>query len=61
MAEIRIDISETGDVKIEGIDIAGPDCVKLTAEIEAALGTVVKTVKKPEYHRTATVKRTVGA
>lgn len=58
--EIVIDVSETGDVKVEGVGIAGPDCVKLTAGLEAALGTVTKRVKKPEFHRTATVARKAG-
>lgn len=55
MQEIIIDISPTGDVNVEGKNIDGPDCKKLTEGIETALGTVTHTVKKPEYHRTRNV------
>ena len=61
MEEIVIDIGNGGDVQVEGIGIAGPDCKALTAEIEKALGVVTKTVKKAEYHSPVKVGRKVGA
>lgn len=57
--EIRIDISATGDVTVEGVNIEGPHCVALTKEIEEALGERQKVTKKPEFHRTAAVGRKV--
>ena len=51
MQEIIIEISPTGDVKVEGKNIEGPDCKKLTAEIEQALGSVQSVKHKPEFHR----------
>lgn len=50
--EIIIDIDANGDVTVEGRGIEGPECMKLTKEIEAALGTVTQVTKKPEFHRT---------
>lgn len=58
--EINIDIGPNGDVTIEGHNIEGPDCKMLTKEIEAALGTVTQTVKKPEFHRTRAKPLTKG-
>ena len=61
MEEIEILISPTGDVKVEGKGIAGPDCVLLTKELEDALGTVEKRVKKAEYHQPREILRKAGA
>jgi hypothetical protein len=47
MQEIIIDISPTGDIKLEGNNIEGPDCKKLTEGIEEALGVVTASKKKP--------------
>ena len=60
MEEIIIDISSNGDVKIEGVNIKGPDCVKLTAEIEKALGDVDKRTLKSAFHEQPQVLRKVG-
>lgn len=51
--EITIDVAPNGDVKVEGHNIKGADCKTLTTEIERALGAVVSTVKKPEFHQNA--------
>lgn len=59
--EIRIDISPTGDVTVEGVGIQGPDCKLLTREIEAALGTVTAEKVKPEFHRRRTAAKTAKA
>ena len=61
MQEFTIDISETGDVTVAGKGVAGPDCEKLTREIEEACGTVTKRVRTPEYHQRPGVTRKVGA
>ena len=58
--EIRIDISATGDVTVEGVNIEGPHCVALTKEIEEALGERQKMTKKAEFHRTVTTGRKLG-
>jgi hypothetical protein len=55
MQEIIIDISPTGDIKLEGNNIEGPDCKKLTEGIEEALGVVTASKKTPEYHRSRSV------
>lgn len=59
--EILIEIDEHGDVRIEGKGFAGPECQQLTADIEAALGTVEKVVLKPEHKRASVRTRKVGA
>ncbi len=61
MEEILIDVSPTGDVKIEGKGIAGSDCTALTKELEEALGTVTKRELKPEFHRQRSISKKVGA
>ena len=58
---IIINIAENGDVQVEGKGIKGPDCVKLTAEIEKALGEVTKRTKTAEYHEQPKILRKVGA
>lgn len=60
MAEtIEITIEPNGDVKVEGIDISGPDCEQLTRGIEQALGSVESKRRKPEYSRPREVRRKV--
>lgn len=59
--EIIIDIAENGDVRIEGKNFTGPECEKVTAAIEEALGTVTSKRHKPEFHRQPEVKRKAGA
>lgn len=61
MEEILIDIGPNGDVKVEGVGIKGPDCVKLTAEIEAAIGSVQKRAQKAEFHQRPEILRKAGA
>lgn len=58
--EIVIDIAANGDFTVEGKNIEGPDCMKLTAEIEDALGERTKVTKKPEFSRSRAVPRKVG-
>jgi len=59
MEEIIIDISPDGTgVRVEGKDIAGPDCKMLTKDIEEALGVTTHTTVKPEFHRSKQQQRT---
>lgn len=59
-ASFTIDIDANGNVTVEGHEIAGPECTKLTDAITTALGEVTKQVKKPEFHRQAVLGRKVG-
>jgi hypothetical protein len=59
--EIIIDIDPEGNVRIEGKGIKGPDCLKLTAAIEEAIGTVTSRQKTAEFFQTPPIKRKVGA
>jgi hypothetical protein len=60
--EIWIDISETGDVTVEGKSVSlGKDCKALTQDIEQALGTVTATKLKPEYRQVRSATRKVQA
>lgn len=61
MAEFIIDIDETGNVRVEGKGISGPECVKLTEDLEKALGDVEKKTLKPDYRLTTPVLRKAGA
>ena len=61
MKEIVIDIDAGGNVTVEGTGFAGPECKQLTAEIEAALGDVTKTVDKPEMRLRKPLLRKAGA
>lgn len=61
METIHIDIDSEGNVRVEGVDIVGPDCKLLTKEIEQALGTVTKETKKSAYHQQPLVKRKASA
>lgn len=61
MEEIIIDIDETGNVKVEGKGFRDGDCLKLTKDIEDALGTIEKRSLKPEARVAKTVLRKKGA
>jgi hypothetical protein len=58
--EIVIDVSANGDVTIEGKGFDGPECKKLTKELEEAVGVVTHTTIKPEYHRAPPMLRKAG-
>jgi hypothetical protein len=53
---IEVIVHPDGTLKIEALGIAGPDCAKLTAFLEHALGNVTARRQKPEYYQAATVK-----
>ena len=59
--EIVLEFSPEGDVTIEGKGFEGPDCQRLTKELEQDLGVKAHTKLKPEYHRARTVGRKAGA
>ena len=46
---IEIVVSVTGEIKIDAVGFKGADCEKATEFLEAALGSVRRKVKKPEY------------
>jgi hypothetical protein len=56
-AEIVIDISPAGNVKIEANGFTGSSCAKATEEIELALGGAAsrKRAPKPEYYASSPV------
>jgi hypothetical protein len=58
--EIFIDVDTKGNVTIEGKNIAGADCKKLTEGIEQELGEVTAFKKKPEFHQARVATRTTG-
>jgi hypothetical protein len=51
VAEIVVDISPDGEIRIEGRGFSGPECYKATAALEAALGKITKDQKSPEYYQ----------
>jgi hypothetical protein len=61
MEEIVIDISENGDVTIEGKGFSGPECEKFIAEVGAVYGETTRSIKKPEYFRPRTTARKTTA
>jgi hypothetical protein len=48
MKTIIVEISTTGEVKIDAVGFTGNACEKATAAIEAALGKTVSRQRKPE-------------
>ncbi len=50
---ITVDIGADGSVAIEAHNFKGVGCAKATAFLEAALGKVASTKKKPEYSQVA--------
>ena len=48
---IEIEIEPTGQVRLDAVNYAGPDCEQVTAFLEAALGEVTAKQRKPEYYR----------
>lgn len=57
--ELEFLISPDGTtVTVEGHHFVGKECETISKPFEEVLGTVTKSVKKPEYHRARTVGRT---
>jgi len=54
---IEIEISPTGDIKIDAVGFKGTDCDKATKFLEEALGVVGQKQKKPEYHQRNTTRQ----
>ncbi|MDB6032173.1 MAG: hypothetical protein JWM16_2511, partial [Verrucomicrobiales bacterium] len=48
---IEVTVTTAGEINIEGVGFKGADCEQATQYLEAALGTVSRKVKKPEYHQ----------
>jgi hypothetical protein len=55
--KIIVDISETGDVSVEGFDFVGPECEIFAKEISSALGTTKNFTKKKEYNIKTVIKQ----
>jgi len=49
--ELKIEIDDDGNVKIEVVGGQGPSCVELTREIEEALGIVVDRQRTSDYYK----------
>ena len=54
---IVVDISEKGDVSIEGFHFSGPECHNLVKEIGDAIGTTTHSERKKEYNIKTSVKQ----
>lgn len=52
MAQVKINISRTGQVTIDVLNAQGDQCSTLTKVLEQALGETVKDDLKPEYFET---------
>lgn len=52
--ELEITIGADGNVSIHVAGVGGPDCLKLTEELEAALGVVTEREKTSEYYAPST-------
>ncbi|MBN2735383.1 MAG: DUF2997 domain-containing protein [Spirochaetales bacterium] len=50
--EIEITIGKNGEVNLHVTGIAGPDCMKLTEELEEALGIIQEKTKTNEFYQT---------
>lgn len=50
MKTIIVEVSPTGEVKIDAVGFKGNACQQATAAIEKALGTVTAKAFKPEAH-----------
>ena len=47
--QVVVTAAPDGTVNVETVGVIGPGCEKLSAAIEAAIGTVDKNTLKPEY------------
>jgi hypothetical protein len=60
VADIIVDISPEGEVKIEGRGFKGAECHKATAALEAALGKIVSSRPTPEFYQAQAQKARTG-
>ena len=60
---IEIVVSPTGAFTIEGVGFKGVECEQATKFLEAALGVVSTTTKKPEFYQRVTTaqNQTLGS
>ena len=49
--DLKITITETGEVQIEVEGVKGSKCLKLTEDIENELGEVISREKKSEFYQ----------
>ena len=52
MKQIIIEVSPTGELKIEAVGFKGNACEKATKALEEALGTAGSRTKKPDWYQT---------
>ena len=50
MQKIRVTIENDGSTTVETTGFQGSTCIEATAELQAALGVVEDTTKKPEFY-----------
>lgn len=56
--EIEIEITPSGEVKLQVKGVAGAECLELTRRLEEELGLVVEREKTSEYYQAETEGRT---
>lgn len=61
MQTVIVDISPEGEVAVAAEGVKGSGCQALTRAIEAALGTTVGDVKKPEFFQQAPAAQSAQA
>ncbi|MCP4133341.1 MAG: DUF2997 domain-containing protein [bacterium] len=52
--DLKIIITETGEVQLEVSGVDGPKCLKITEDLEDALGEVLVREKKSEFYKEET-------
>lgn len=59
--EIEFTIDDHGEVSIKVLGVSGPECERITREIELALGMVSSRTHTSEYYVQAETGQTVGS
>lgn len=49
--QVIVEASPDGTITVETVGVKGPACEKLSAAIEAAIGTVTENARKAEYNQ----------
>lgn len=61
MEHVFVNISPTGDVKVEAKGVTGAGCAALTKAIEESIGKTTGDVKKPEFYQVEQARARAGA
>ena len=59
--EIQFTIDDNGEVSIQVLGVQGPECERITREIEQALGVVSARQHTSEYYQTTEITEKVTA